>query len=48
MRANVNLLINLRYILAAPDPTERVKNFIAYSYSERERLLRDGYGETVN
>src|SRR5262250_1814483 len=48
VRANVNLMINLRYILSAPDPTERVKNFIAYSYAERERLLKHGYGETVN
>ena len=48
VRANVNLILNLRYILAAPDATERVKNFIAYSYAERERLLKDGYGETVN
>ena len=48
VRANVNLMLNLRYILSDPDHTERVKNFIAYSYAERERLLKDGHGETVN
>jgi uncharacterized protein DUF5677 len=47
VRTNVNLLINLNYVLSAPDPTERVKDFIAYSYTERVHLVKDAYGETL-
>ncbi len=47
VRANVNLLINLNYVLSASDPTERVKDFIAYSYTERASLMKEGYGETL-
>jgi hypothetical protein len=47
VRANVNLLINLNYVLSASDPTERVKDFIAYSYSERARAVKEAYGETL-
>ena len=47
VRTNVNLLINLAYVLSAADPTERVKDFIAYSYSERVRAVKEGYGEVL-
>jgi hypothetical protein len=44
LRANVNLVINLRYILTDSDPAERATDFIAYGYRERVRYMRDAHG----
>lgn len=44
VRSNVNLLINLGYILGDPSPVERAADFIAYSYLERVRYLKVGHG----
>lgn len=44
LRGNVNLLINLGYTLADSEPGERALDFIAYSYTEREKYLREAHG----
>jgi hypothetical protein len=43
LRSNVNLLINTAYILSGPDPTERAKDFLAYSVRERVKFLKNTY-----
>ena len=43
IRSNMNPLINIAYILAE-NPTERVKDFLAFSYQERIKYLRLAYG----
>jgi hypothetical protein len=44
LRSNINVLINIAYILADPHPTERVKDFLAFSYMERVKYLRLAHG----
>jgi Family of unknown function (DUF5677) len=44
VRSNVNLLINLGYILGDSEPVERAQDFIAFSYLERVRYLRTAHG----
>src|SRR5437868_5078298 len=39
VRANINLLINLAYILSDKNPAERASDFIAHSYVERMKYL---------
>lgn len=40
LRSNINLLTNAAYVLAAADPIDRTKDFVAYSYKERVKYLR--------
>jgi hypothetical protein len=40
LRSNVNLLINLGYILGDDEPVERATDFIAHSYRERVKYLK--------
>jgi hypothetical protein len=40
LRSNINLLINVAYVLAAPNPIDRANDFVAYSYNERVKYLR--------
>jgi hypothetical protein len=47
VRANLNLLINLGYIAGDSDPVRRADEFLAYSYAEREKFFRLGYGEKM-
>jgi hypothetical protein len=44
LRSNVNLLINVGYILGDPDPAERAADLIAYSYLERVKYLKTAHG----
>lgn len=44
VRSNINLLINLAYILLHQEPAEAAKNFWAYSFTERERYLQRAHG----
>jgi len=44
LRSNVNLLINLGYILTDSEPVERALDFIAYSYQKREKYLKTAHG----
>jgi hypothetical protein len=44
VRSNINLLINLAYILFHRDPSDAAKNFWAYSFRERERYLHRAHG----
>jgi hypothetical protein len=44
VRSNVNLLINLGYILNDPNPLERADDFIAYSYLERVKYQQTAHG----
>jgi hypothetical protein len=43
IRSNINLLINIAYILVE-NPTERVKDFLAFSYQERVKYLKLAHG----
>lgn len=43
LRANVNLLINLAYILRDPEPAERAADFIAFSATERAKYLKTAH-----
>jgi Family of unknown function (DUF5677) len=47
VRSNINLLINIAYILADTQPTERVKDFLAFSYKERVKYLRLAHGVEI-
>lgn len=40
LRSNINLLINLTYILSKDNPVECAKDFLAFSYKERTKYLR--------
>ena len=44
LRSNVNLLINLGYILRDPEPVERAADFIAFSYAARVKYLKRADG----
>jgi hypothetical protein len=44
LRSNVNLLINLGYVLGDPEPAERADDFIAFSYIERVKYLKAAHG----
>src|SRR2546426_9434824 len=44
LRSNVNLLINVGYILGDGQPTERAADFIAFSAVEREKYLKTAHG----
>jgi hypothetical protein len=39
LRSNINLLINIAFILSAKNPVERAKEFIGYSIKERFKYL---------
>ncbi len=43
LRSNVNLLINLGFILGDPEPVERATDFIAYSYLKRVEYLKTAH-----
>lgn len=43
LRSNVNLLINLGFILADPEPNERAADLIAYSYSQFAKYLKEAH-----
>jgi hypothetical protein len=45
LRSNVNLLINLGYILGDSEPAERGNDFIAFSYLERMRYLKAAHAD---
>jgi Family of unknown function (DUF5677) len=45
IRSTINLLINIAYILAAQNPSERVKDFLAFSYQERAKYFRLARGD---
>jgi hypothetical protein len=45
LRSNVNLLINLGYILGDAEPRERAADFIAYSLEARTRYLKQAHGD---
>ena len=47
LRSNVNLLINTAYILAAPNPNDRVIDFLAYSALKRAQFLRIAFNEEL-
>ncbi|MFQ5873699.1 MAG: DUF5677 domain-containing protein [Dehalococcoidia bacterium] len=44
LRSNINLLINIAYIVADRQPTERVKDFLAFSYQKRVKYLKVAHG----
>lgn len=44
VRANINLLINLAYILSDDNPGERAADFISHSYVERVKYLKNAHG----
>ncbi len=44
LRSNVNLLINLGFILSDPEPSQRADDFIAFSYLERVKYLKTAHG----
>ena len=44
LRSNVNLLINLGFILSDREPVERAADFIAFSHVERVKYLKAAYG----
>src|SRR5207249_3933992 len=44
LRSNVNLLINLGYILGDKDPIERARDFMASSYLDRTAYLNAAHG----
>jgi hypothetical protein len=44
LRSNVNLCINLGYIISDAEPVERAADFIAFSCQERERYLKTALG----
>ncbi len=44
LRSNVNLLINLGYILGDADPVERAADFIAFSYAAHVKYLKRAHG----
>lgn len=44
LRSNVNLLINLGYILSDSEPNERAADFIASSYLDRVDYLKTAHG----
>lgn len=44
LRSNVNLLINLGFILGDQEPVERAHDFIAFSYLERVKYLKTAHG----
>ena len=43
LRSNINLLINMYFILKSDEPVERCEEFIAYSISERKRYLDEAH-----
>jgi len=43
LRSNINLLINMHFILRNDDPVERCKEFIDYSVHERRRYIDSAY-----
>lgn len=45
LRSNVNLLINVTYILSDKHPAERTKDFYAFSYQSYVRFLKEAYNE---
>lgn len=45
LRSNINLLINLKYILDDPNPVQRANEFLASTYRNRETFFRLAYGE---
>ncbi|MCG3114117.1 MAG: DUF5677 domain-containing protein [Candidatus Manganitrophus sp. SA1] len=44
LRTNINLLINLVYILSKENPVECAKDFLAFSYKQRTKYLRLAHG----
>jgi hypothetical protein len=44
LRSNINLLINLGYILTDREPNERCRDLIAYSQNERAKYLKRARG----
>ncbi len=44
VRSNINLLINVSYILFHQNPEDAAKYFWAFSYKERERYLKSAHG----
>ncbi len=46
LRTNINLLINLKYLLDAPDPLLRASELLASSYKNRQTFFRCGYNKT--
>jgi hypothetical protein len=44
LRSNVNMLIDLGYILRDPNPAERASDFIAFSAVERAKYLQNAHG----
>ena len=40
LRSNINLLINIAYILSSENPIDRASDFIAFSYKERVKYLK--------
>lgn len=43
LRSQINLLINVGYIVGDPEPRERAKDFAAYSYREWEKYLMEAH-----
>lgn len=43
LRSNINLLINIADILSKENPVERAKDFLAYSYKERVKYLKEAH-----
>ena len=46
LRANINLLINLKYILDDPNPILRANELLASTHRNRQTFFRLGYGKT--
>lgn len=43
LRSNINLLINIAYILSSESLVERAKDFLGFSYEERLKYLKTGH-----
>ena len=44
LRSNVNLLINIAFILSRGNPIESAKDYLAFSYDERVKYLKVAHG----
>jgi hypothetical protein len=48
LRSNVNLLVNLAYIVSDTDPNERAKEFVADSWIRYAKFMKGAFGKEVN
>ncbi len=48
LRSNVNLLVNLAYIVSDPDPNERTKEFVADSWIRFTKFMKGAFHQEVS